>query len=366
METTIKPVFKKGSGTDIYARLRREATKLVEQLEPLRRNTILFKAFLFPLAYCATWLLALVFAPSPGVYYFCFFLLGIQLVFIFLNIIHDAVHGTLFKGKKANRIMVYLFDLMGANSFIWRQRHIRFHHNYPNVLGWDTDVDQSRLFRLFPSAPHYPMNRYQHLYLPLVYPLFLFNWLLLRDFRDFFNKRKMVHKLIRIPAAEYVKLMFFKVFFLAYTLFIPKFGAGIPWRQAIAGFVVMVLTASVFSLITLLPPHANTENKFPIPDEKNEMPEDWFMHMLETTNDVKESNGFTRFFLGNFNFHVVHHLFPQINHVYYPELTHLLEKYASEYHLPYRKYPLFRTLANHYRLVRQNRVSVNALFGETM
>ena len=359
-------MFKKGNGGELFSMLRKEAADLVKQLEPLRGKMIRFKAFFFPLIYLMTFLSAFAFRQSPRVYYFCYFLLGIQLVFIFLNVIHDAVHGTIFNKKWANRLMVHLFDLMGANSFIWKQRHIRFHHNYPNVMGWDTDVDQSKMFRLFPSAPHYPVNRFQHLYLPLVYPLFLLNWLLVRDFRDFFSKGKLVHKLIRIPGWEYVKLFVFKGIFLAYILFIPVYLGRIPWGQALTGFLIMIFTASLFSLITLLPPHANTENKFPLPDDKNEMPEDWFIHMLETTNDVKENNWFVRFFLGNFNFHVVHHLFPHINHIYYPELTRLLEKYATTYRLPYRKYPLFRTLINHYRLVRQHRVSAYSLLSETM
>ena len=32
---------------------------------------------------------------------------------------------------------------MGANSYIWKIRHIRLHHNYPNVMGWDSDFEQS-------------------------------------------------------------------------------------------------------------------------------------------------------------------------------------------------------------------------------
>jgi linoleoyl-CoA desaturase len=61
------------------------------------------------------------------------------------------------------------------------------------------------------------------------------------------------------------------------------------------------------------------------------------MHMFTTTNDVKHDNWFTRFFMGSFNFHVVHHLFPNVNHVYYPEVTVLLQQYAKKYALPYRQ-----------------------------
>jgi linoleoyl-CoA desaturase len=87
--------------------------------------------------------------------------------------------------------------------------------------------------------------------------------------------------------------------------------------------------------------------------------------MMLTTNDVKEDNWFTRFFMGCFNYHVVHHLFPHIHHSFYPEITAVLKEYAEKYQLPYRQYPLMVSLRNHYRLLRQNRMPEN-IFEETM
>src|SRR6266536_2729119 len=54
-----------------------------------------------------------------------------------------------------------------------------------------------------------------------LYPLFIFNWLLIRDFKDFFNKKKLVWKVTAIPAVEYVKLFIFKGVFIFYTLILP-------------------------------------------------------------------------------------------------------------------------------------------------
>ncbi|MDX2045334.1 MAG: fatty acid desaturase [Chitinophagaceae bacterium] len=366
MERIKKPTYRRGTNEDVFQQLRLEAGEIVERLEPKRRGEIVFKAFLFPGLYVFAWTAALIWGQNPWIYFACYFSLGLLLVFIFLNIIHDAVHGTIFKSKMLNNWYVHLFDLMGANSFIWRLRHVRFHHNYPNVNGWDTDIEQSDMARVFPTGGFSKMHKYQHIYLPLIYPLFLFNWLVVRDFKDFFVKKKTVRKLIDIPAIEYVKLFFFKALFFFYMIFVPKMVLGIGWGQAIGGFLLMVFTASIFALFVLLPPHANTENEFPLPDDKNRLPGNWFMHMLQTTNDVKEDNWFTRFFMGSFNYHVVHHLFPNINHVYYPELTKLLEDYSKRYNLPYRKFPILTSLKNHYKLIKQNRMPVTEIFEETM
>jgi len=365
MEKVTKPRYAKSGNEAVFHQLRQEVHTLVQQLAPARRNSIVFKAILFPALYILVYGSILAAGSQPALFYTGYFLLGILLVMIFLNTIHDAVHGTIFKSKRLNDWYVYFFDLMGANSYIWRLRHVRFHHNYPNVNGWDTDIEQSSLARVFPTGAALRFHRYQHIYLPLLYPLYLFNWLLVRDFKDFFNKRKTIWKLVSIPRVEYVKLFCFKAFFLFYLVCLPRLVLGITWLQALTGFLLMLFTASIFSLLVLLSPHANTSSEFPLPGETNELPDSWMMHMLKTTNDITHNNRFTRFFMGCFNFHVAHHLFPKINHVYYPEVTALLKAYAARHNWPYREYSLAESLGKHYRLLKQNGVTED-IFEETM
>ncbi|MCU7549117.1 fatty acid desaturase [Chitinophagaceae bacterium LB-8] len=361
----VKPIYSSDNEKSVFNNLRKEAHVIVKLLESKRRSEIVLKAILFPAFYFLIYLSVLYWGRNISIFYLCYFLMGLMLVFVFLNTIHEAVHGTIFQSKRANNLYVYIFDLMGANSFMWKTRHIRFHHNYPNVEGWDTDIEQSKLARVFPNGPYTKIHKYQHIYLPLLYPLYLANWLLVRDFKDFFIKGRTVQKLIQIPKIEYVKLFLLKGIFLFYTVVLPKWILPISWIQVLIAFSIMLFTASVFSLFVLLSPHANTENEFPLPDDQNQLSHSWMMHMLITTNDVSHNNWFTRFFMGCFNYHVVHHLFPNINHAYYPELTMLLKQYAQEFKLPYRTYPLLTSLKNHYKLLKQNRMTED-IFEETM
>jgi len=248
------------------------------------------------------------------------------------------------KSKLINKAYVYFFDLMGANSYIWKMRHIRLHHNYPNVMGWDSDFEQSDLARVFPHGPFSKMHKYQHLYLPFIYPLYLFNWLLIRDFRDFFNRKNLVWKVTSIPAKEFVKLFVFKLFFIFYILVLPIIILKISFGQALLGFLIMIFTASILSLLVLLSPHASTESEFPMPDKNGKMPSSWFVHQLKCTNDVSEDTWFIRFFMGCFNYHIAHHLFPAVNHVYYPEVTQVIKSFAEKNNLPYRQFPLTTSL----------------------
>lgn len=355
MQRNLKPYYKKENYEQLFRQLRTEANIIVATLGPKRRPGNQIKAILFPILYFASWGAALTWGASSWVLYSCYAMMGVLLVLNYLNIVHDAVHNTIFRSKTLNSLFVYIFDLVGANSFIWRMRHIKFHHNYPNVDGWDTDIDQSALIRVTPHAPVTKFHKYQHIYMPFLYPLFLFNWLLIRDFKDFFDKKRTVQKLINIPAIEYVKLFLFKAFFLSYMLVIPRFVLDISWLTVFGAFVTFILVATIFALIVLLPPHANTSAEFPQPGEEQDLPYSWFQHMLRTTNDVNGDNWFTRVILGNYNYHIVHHLFPNIHHAYYPEITAVLKKMSAEHNLPYRSYPLFNALRNHYLLLKQNR-----------
>lgn len=355
MQKELKPSYQKEGDDQFFRLLRTEANIIVATRAPSKQFEIFFKALFFPFLYFATLACVYVWGNNNWVLFGCYFFLGLLLVINYLNIVHDAVHHTIFKSKRLNNAFVYIFDLVGANSFIWRMRHIKFHHNYPNVDGWDTDIDQSKLVRVTPHSEVSRFHRYQHIYMPFLYPFFLFNWLLLRDFKDFVDKNSTVRRLISIPAIEYVKLFLFKGIFILSLLVLPKLVLAISWGKILLAFTTMILTATFFALLVLLPPHANTGAEFPLPDEEKKLPYSWFMHMLKTTNDVTGENWFTRVILGNFNYHIVHHLFPNIHHVYYPEITRVLQKMAAENDLPYRSYPLLTTLKNHYLLLKENR-----------
>lgn len=365
MEHSIKPAFAKTSEEQLFLQLKKEVQAAVRDLAPYRQLQITLKAILFPVLYLFTYITALNFGSDIVILYTCYFFLGLLLVLNFLNLIHEAVHGTLFRNKRLNNWYVHFFDLMGANSYIWKIRHTRFHHNYPNIMGWDTDFEQSPIARVFPHGPFSSMHKYQHIYLPLIYPLYLLNWLLIRDFKDFFSRKQIIWKAVTIPRIEYVKLFLFKAIFLGYTIILPTLFLDISWEEAVTAFLIMVFTASIISLLVLLSPHASTESDFPVPDEHGKMPTPWFMHQLSCTNDVKEDNWFIRFFMGCFNYHIAHHLFPSVNHVYYPEITQIIQRFADKNNLPYRQFPLATSLKNHYLLLKNNAFHEN-IFEETM
>lgn len=342
----------------------RQLQALVQQkVSALPRQRLWFvriRALLFPLLYFLFYGLAVHQQLQPYLFYLLHIGMGICIVLIFLNLVHEAVHGNLFPGKVLNKSILYIFDLIGANSYIWKKRHTLLHHNFPNVTGWDSDIEQAALFRVFPHDKKKPIHKIQHYLLFLLYPFYLTNWLLIRDFKDFFCKRQIVRKVTKIPPLEYYKLFFFKAIYILYLLVIPVM-VGYSVGQVLMAFLLMLLTADVFALLVLLTPHVNIKNEFPLPDASQKIPHNWLMHQFNTTNDVQGSNWFYRNLMANFNLHLAHHLFPHVSYAYAPEVTQIIKEFALSHNLSYRVYSLADALSYHYKLIRQNAINPEIL-----
>ncbi len=350
---------KKPADNEHFKALREQVNQVLKTLPVSRLCISRFKAFFLPAIFLGIYAVAMF---QTGYCLFClaYIFLGFMLIIIFLNLIHEASHNTLFRSKRNNQRYMLLFDMIGANSYMWNKRHLRLHHNFTNVEGWDSDIEKSKFLKVHPQSHRKNGSRYQHFIL-LLYPLFITNWFLIRDFKDFFLPGMIVRKIGDVPWQEYVKLFFFKLFFIGYLVVIPALITDFSLWQVIFAFFIMLLIAGLFALTVLLPPHVNTGNQFPVTDDEMKLEQSWLMHQLNTTNDVNRSNWFTRHVMANSNFHISHHLFPNISYVYAREVTDAIKKYNLQEGLPYRSYPMFTTFKNHYRLIKTNSRLMNIL-----
>src|SRR5947207_1900186 len=111
MEKVAKPTFvKKDWDGRIFQQLRQEVNETVSKLEPQRKFFISSKAILFPAAYFLVYSASLIWGNNISILFTCYFFMGVLLVINFLNLIHEAVHGTLFKTEILNTLYVHFFD----------------------------------------------------------------------------------------------------------------------------------------------------------------------------------------------------------------------------------------------------------------
>lgn len=341
-----------GNGTLDFQILKKRVNDYLAS-NPKSHQTVVARALLFVAIHVSLYSFSLFQVQSNTLYFMCYILMGLNIVFLFLNMVHEAVHENIFKSKKANQRLLYFFDLFGANSYIWKNRHNLLHHNYTNVKGWDSDIEQAVLFKIFPHESNKPIHSFQHYYFVLFYPLYIFNWIFIRDFKDYFSKKQVIRNSIEIPKLEYLKFIVFKLGFLFLTFILPWMLGLALWKAALAVFV-MLFVASIFSLLVLLTPHVNTLNQFPLPNNEKQLPYSWLAHQLNVTNDVKLNNWFTRNIMGNFNFHVFHHLFPKISYIHATEVTKIIKEFCTEYGYRYAAHSLSSALKLHYQLLKNN------------
>ncbi|MBF6610477.1 MAG: fatty acid desaturase [Chryseobacterium sp.] len=363
-----KPIYQKNTEeTLLFNKLRKRVKDRVASIPENRDVSIQWKVIILPLLYFGLYTAALVNAQYLFMYSVLFASMGILLVLIYLNLIHEAAHNNIFKSKKLNALVLRIFDLVGANSYIWKKRHIVSHHAYPNVDGWDTDIEQSGVLKIYPHIEPKGIQKIQHRIFFLIYPLYLFNWMFIRDFRDFFDKNRIILKTQgAIPLSEKIKMIIFKLFYFFYQIAVPVIFFEASLGLALGAWLIQIMVASIFALFVLLPLHPLPDNEFPQLDEEKNLPYSWLRHQFEVTNDLKENNWFVRHVLGNFNYHVAHHLFPNYSYAYYDEITDEIKEFARENNLNYKRFSMFTALGKHYQLLKSNATSISEVMEETM
>lgn len=268
------------------------------------------------------------------IYYACSILLGVISLPLILNIGHDAVHNTFSSNKNVNKIAGFVFCLLGTSPYFWRLRHIYSHHAFANVPGWDKDIEQADVMKIHDGQKHRFFYKVQQFYMPLVFCCYTVNWFFYRDIKDIFTKQFGNKRIIKHPGKEIIILFLTKIIFISVFILLPVLFTDVSFRQAVSGFFVFHLSASVVTTLALVSTHLGTEQEF-VMVKKNSLPYPWEIHQMETTSDFATENRFITWFFGGFNHHVVHHIFPDISHVHYPALTPIVRGLALKYNLKY-------------------------------
>lgn len=295
-----------------------------------------FKVVIILFFYALSFILCITTAFSPwilfgiaGVHGFCSALIG-------LNIGHDAIHGAYSKDKKVNKALGVLFNIVGANDYMWKVTHNIVHHTYTNIPGHDEDIDQIPILRLNPKQKLWSIHRFQYIYAFLLYPLASITWVFMKDYKKFFSEkigeRENVH-----PRKEYFRLFIYKIIYYSIFVALPFVVIDLAWWQILIGFVfshlMMGMTISaVFQLA-----HVVEGVDFPEPDENGYIENSWAIHQMHTTADFAQKSKAVDFLFGGLNFQIEHHLFPFICHVHYKKIAPIVKATAMEYGVPYHE-----------------------------
>ena len=280
-------------------------------------------------------------------------LLGLSAAGIGFNIQHDGSHQAYSNHPWVNKLMAMTLELIGGSSYLWRWKHVVFHHTYVNITGHDTDIDLGMLARLTPHQKRLAFHRWQHLYLWPLYGLLAIKWQLVDDFRKLIRGRISNQPFPRPRGWELVILVAGKVIFFALAF-------GIPLRFHSVGVVLLyygvagLVTGTALSVVFQVA-HCVEEAEFPVPRvSTGRIDHAWAVHQAETTVDFARRSRLVTWLVGGLNFQTEHHLFPRISHVNYPAISTLVEETCRDFGIRYTEFTSFRAgMASHFRWLRR-------------
>ncbi|MEM0999412.1 MAG: acyl-CoA desaturase [Bacteroidota bacterium] len=279
------------------------------------------------------------FADSPILYILMFVLMGLGMAGIGMNVTHDANHGSLSRNRRVNRLLGSLLYLIGVDKATWQQEHNVEHHTFTNIPGHDTDISVPIILRFSTEQKRLGIHRLQHVYAWFLYSLITLRWATIGDFvRLRKNQRED-------PQPDYGKkvlqLAGWKLSYHLYIWIIPVLLFGVALGPALLAVLIMHLVASTIMGIIFQTAHAMPECAFPIPDEANRIESSWAVHQMETTCNYALNGPRFSWFVGGLNYQIEHHLFPNISHYHYPQISKIVQATAEKYGVPYRTYRTF-------------------------
>lgn len=269
--------------------------------------------------------------------FFGFMLLGFANIFLAFNIMHDSCHGAYSENKTVNYILGYTMNFIGGNSYLFTKMH-NAHHAFVNIAGIDVTLETHGLFRFTPHEPWVPKHKWQHFYTPILYALAMIHWVLIKDYKWMFGELNIGNKKnIKHAKKEYFILFATKLFYYFITLGLPLILISAPWYWVVLGWInIHILPSLCFALLFQVT-HVYEGTHYPLPDDDGNIENNYFIHVLETTADFSRENKFTTWLTGGINIHIVHHLFPKINHAHYIPLTRIIKQTAEDFGLQYQE-----------------------------
>jgi len=277
--------------------------------------------------------------------------LGLMTALIGFNVMHDGAHQSFSQNGLLNSLAGYTLNVLGANVFFWKTKHNIVHHTYTNIPDVDDDLEAGVFLHLNPNKKHYRFHRYQHLYFPLVYSWLYLYWVFYADYKKYFTL-----KVTSIPIRDFNKKEKFifwitKIMHLIIFVLIPAYTCG--FSTWIVMFLAYAFSTGLILSIVFQLAHVVEEAEFPLPDEKNCMEDEWIRHQLKTTANFAMKNRFLSVLLGGLNYQIEHHLFPNISHIHYPNLSPIVQEICLKHKAPYHSLSLLDAIRSHYKQLRK-------------
>jgi linoleoyl-CoA desaturase len=314
------------------------------------KTIILLSAFFMPLV------LMTIFHLKPWAVISLYAIMGFAKAGIGMSVMHDANHGAYSKNQTVNTWLGYTLNLMGGMVFNWKLQHNVLHHTYTNIHGMDDDIEEKLVLRFSPHSHPRKFHKFQFLYVFFFYSILTLYWVLAKDMIQYFKYRKNgVNRYSKTENRSYFwKMILVKLLYMGYMFALPLLVQDYSLGLIIGGFLLTHAIGGLVLGVVFQLAHSVLEADFPLPNSANIIEDDWAMHQMRTTVNFARENKLLSWYVGGLNFQVEHHLFPNICHVHYPEVSKIVEETAKEFNVPYLcSNTIGGALSSHVRMLKK-------------
>ncbi|EON75160.1 Linoleoyl-CoA desaturase [Lunatimonas lonarensis] len=322
------------------------------KLSPTGNSALYFKALFFIIGFVSVYIHLVFFTPHWAPALLESVILAAFAAGIGFNVMHDGAHGSFSKKEWINEMAGLSINFLGANVFMWKTKHNIAHHSFTNVADHDDDMNARPLLRLCPTQKKYSIHNYQHIYFLFVYAILYLYWVFVTDYKKYISRKVGSIAIKPMTWKEHVSFWGYKAIHALLFLVLPIYTLG--FNTWIVGFLVFSIATGIFLSLVFQLAHSLEETTFPLPDQgTNQLENDWAVHQLRTTANFATSNKILSWLVGGLNFQVEHHLFPNISHVHYYEISKIIKATCAEFGVPYLEHPKMRlAIASHVNHLR--------------
>jgi len=273
---------------------------------------------------------------------FTWILMGLGMSGIGLAVMHDANHGSYSSNKSVNTAVSYVINLVGGFHTNWRIQHNVLHHSYTNVYEHDEDIDKG-VMRFSPDQVRKKPFYFQAFYAPFLYGIMTLYWLLVKDFEQAYRygKRNLLAAQGLTLKTALAYIIFNKTWYVVLTIVLPIMIIPLVWWKVMLGFLAMHFICGLILALIFQPAHVIEETDFFKTAPDGSVENNWAIHQMRTTSNFANKSKIFSWLVGGLNYQVEHHLFPNICHVHYRQISGIVQKTAAEYGVPYHQHETF-------------------------
>lgn len=340
---------------DLYKTLRRRVNTYFKtnKISKFGNYKMKIKSVLILSIYLVPFILILLGIFPLWMQWFLTVVMGVGLAGIGMCIMHDANHNSYFKKSKLNSLLGYSMNLIGGNKFNWKIQHNVKHHTYTNIYGKDEDLENGNVIRFSPFAEKRWFHKYQHYYSWPLYLLGTISWVTIKDFKQFFSlqdfkpaKRKFIK--------EGMILISTKIIYYSVMMGLPLLLLDITFWQFLIGFLTMHFVAGFILSVTFQLAHVVEETDHLNISNENQFKDSWAVHQIKTTANFARKSKLLNWYLGGLNFQIEHHLFPNVCHIHYSNISCIVKRTVEEFGFTYNEHTsLLKAIRSHYAAIKR-------------